>query len=378
MKIPKIVVLFCCLLLTNLATVCQAQQYYNPQTPYSHPIQPNWSPQAAHRIEPQPHWTQQLVDAESKHHDFGSVPYQSQQEHVFEFKNPFDYPIQLIGIRTSCGCTRPEILTRSVAPAGIGRVRAIYETAKFDGSKKATITVSVRRDKPFTEYGEVQFSVTGFIRRDVVLTPGELSFSDMVLGQPAKRIVKVLYAGNPEWRIKDVSTSNPNIEVSVKETLRDAQTRRVDYELAVDLKASQPVGSFADQIVINTNDVNNKHLAINLHGNVKAVVQVSPIRLGIIEMGQKIERRMIVRGMRPFGIKSVRTSDNRIVFTPSNGSKTLHAISFQVDTSRSGKIVSEIHIETDDPDQQSAVVSFEAQIVPETYASDLNQTPQSE
>ncbi|MEM9413751.1 MAG: hypothetical protein AAGA30_21765, partial [Planctomycetota bacterium] len=182
-----------------------------------------------------------------------------------------------------------------------------------------------------------------------------------------------LYAGNPAWKIKSVTSENPNIKVQTNEIQRNPETQRVDYELLVDLDKNQPVGQFKDQLLIHTNDINNKILTVNIEGNVKSVVQVSPVRLGLVNKDEEIEKKLIIRGERPFGIKSIIANDERIQFAPANGSKTLHIISYRLDTSTVGQIASKITIVTDDPDQAETSVDFAAQIVPATFALDQNQ-----
>ena len=350
------------LVVASLAVSASAQRHFGGQRFQGTPV-PQMSPAIAK------HWTQQLA-SEKRHHDFGVVPSFSDQQFVFEFTNTLSDTIQLVGIRASCGCTKPSIVTKTVAPGETGKVLAKYDTRNFKGNKKATISVSVRKDKPYIEYGEIQFSVKGKIRRDVVLNPGTVLFDDITLGKGAKRTVQVLYAGNPKWQITDIKSTNPNLKIERKELQR--QSNRVDYELTVEMDQEQPVGSFVDQIQITTNDVANKTLTINVKGAVKSVVQVSPVRLGIVSKDQNIEKRLIIRGARPFGIKLVSSGDDRIQFSPSEGSKTLHILTYKLDTSTIGNIRSRITIETDDPDQKLASVPFEAQIVPATFALDSN------
>ena len=350
------------------------QGYSQPQQGYSQPyvqpgVQPN--PAVGHSNVVGQHWSQTLTP-ENNSHLFGVVPSFSKQEHVFEFENTFDYPLHLVNVRASCGCTKPSILTPVVQPGEFAKVMAKYDTKNFRGKKKATVSLTVRKDQPYSEYGEVQFSVEGTIRRDVVLNPGTLNFEDVTLGEEAVRSVQILYAGNPQWRIVDAKSSNPNISVEYREIQRNIQTNRVDYEVLINLSKDQRVGLIKDQIILTTNDASNKNLAVNIDGTVKAVVQVSPVQLGALAKGQKVKRKLIVRGHRPFEIQNVSTGDSRIEFSKSEGAKTLHIIPYELDTSAVGSIISEIKIETDDPDQRETKVSFEAQIVPETYALDKN------
>ncbi len=362
MEIRSILFVLPVVFMAVTAATVSAQQYPYSQPQNSWPTTQNFQSQSFGT-----HWTQQL--APNRQHDFGTVPSYSNQEFVFEFENIFETPVYLTGIRTSCGCTQPSIQTNTVEPGGTGRVLARFDTKNHQGAKRATVTVSVRRDRPHTEYGEIQFQVSGNIRRDVVLNPGTVSFDNVLSGDVVKRAVEILYAGNPQWQIMDIKSTNPNVSVSINEKQRNAQTKRVDYELTILLDEKQPVGTFSDQLYITTNDVNNKNLSINIFGNVKSVVQVSPIRC-VVTQNDNVKKKLILRGDRPFGIKSVSTGDQRIKFSPATGSKTLHILYYSVDTSMTGQITSNITIETDDPDQRLTTVSFEAQIVPSTFAVD--------
>lgn len=341
------------------AAPVSAQQFYN-QAP----------PQNSQGQVVAQHWTQQF-NGDARQHDFGVVPSYSDHVHIFKFKNDFDYPIHLIGLRTSCRCTLPEILTSTVAPGEYGKIKAVFDTKNHYGKKGATITVSVRRDQPYTEYGEIQFQAKGVIRRDVVLNPGNVLFDKALVGKETKKNVTVRYAGDPNWQIASVNSTNPNISIVTREIERNPQTRRIDYELTLSLSGDQPAGRFVDQIQITTTDANskNKYLTINVQGNVRSVVKAAPVRLGVVEKGQQIYKNLVIKGERPFGISSVKTTDDRVKFELSPGSKTLHVLKYRLDTSVTGQVSSRITIVTDDPAQGEATIPFEAQIVPATFAN---------
>ena len=161
---------------------------------------------------------------------------------------------------------------------------------------------------------------------------------------------------------------SPNIVVERNELQRNPASRRVDYELIVKLATEQPLGVFKDQLTILTNDNKNQQMTVNIEGNKKPIVQVSPVQLGIVSKGTEVKKRLIVHGARPFAIQSIKVGDRRIKFNPADGKKTLHILSYTLDTSEIGQVSSEIEIETDDPNQSQASVRFDAQIVPATFA----------
>jgi len=96
----------------------------------------------------------------SRKHDFGTVARGSKTIHKFNIQNPFDQPLVISGVRSSCGCTRATIPEKVIAPGGIGFVLAEFNTRSFVGKKSATITVVLA--EPTRR--EIQLRVTGNIR----------------------------------------------------------------------------------------------------------------------------------------------------------------------------------------------------------------------
>lgn len=349
------------------------QPYQNPivQQPYSPQIQgtvvtPDGQslPQAENG---NTHWTQQFT--EDTKHDFGAVAKASTQEHVFEFVNNLDTDIHLVGVRASCGCTIPTILTSTVKPGEVAKLKAKFDTLKFDGARGATLDVTIRKDSPYTEYGNVQFSVKGQIRRDVVLTPGAVEFTDVLKGKEAQRTLTLQYAGSPEWRVQEVLSSNPNMTVEFNETLRDATARRVSYELVVKTDGDLEEGQFMDNLTVITNDRANEQISIEITGRILSVIETSDIQLGVLNQDQKVKKSMIIRGARPFSIKEVRVNNSAIKVLGHEGEKTLHIVKYELDTSKSQKIEDTIEVLTSDPLQEQATLKFSAQIIPATFAS---------
>ena len=105
-------------------------------------------------------------------------------------------------------------------------------------------------DAPY--YAEVQLSINGYIRNDVVFQPGAVEFGAVDSGQGASVTVSVSYAGREDWEIDDVRSANENFEVELQEKLRSGG--RVNYDMIVRLKPSAPPGYIHDQLLIVTND----------------------------------------------------------------------------------------------------------------------------
>ena len=312
-------------------------------------------------------WYQKLTD--QREHDFGVVARASKQVHVFEFVNNSGADLLLNHVRTSCGCTKPEILTQHVKVNEKAQVQATFDTLKFFGKRGATLSVSIQKAGPVSEYAEVQYSVKGNIRRDVVLSPGEFEFQNVSISEPAQRTAKLWYAGNPDWKIVDVKSTNPNISVAIKELSRDRAQGKVNYELTVTLSKNQPAGQFADNLTIITNDPATSGMPVELNGMVNTVINVSPIALGVVNQGQKIAKRLIVRSPEPISIDQIQTSSDKIKFSPSNGKKTLHILSYTFDTTEPTDVDETITIVSTGEKSRQTKVAFSAQVVPTTQTT---------
>ena len=241
----------------------------------------------------------------------------------------------------------------------------MFDTMKFRGEKAATVTVGVNKMGSFNEYGEVQFSVKGKIRKDVVLSPGSISFDNVLASTSAQKKVVMKYAGNPLWQILRVESTNPNISAEVKELKREGG--RITYELLVNLSESQPAGAIADELYVITNDKAVNKMPVSIVGHVTPELEAAPVRLGVVKQGSKVEKRFVVRGQQPFSISEILVDDDRISFAPFEGEKKFHVLKYTLDTTEPCKINDKITIITFDAANPKSVmkkaVDFSAEIV---------------
>ncbi len=349
---------------------------YNSVPPYNSVQQYNSVPPYALNgnsnrtgINSKPAWYQNLTS--ERDHDFGVVARASKQEHVFEFDNSTGNDLFLTGIRTSCGCTKPTILTAHVKPGEKAQVNARFDTLNFYGERGATVTVSLQKAGSVTEFGEIQFAVKGNIRRDVVLNPGEIAFDNVSLSESAQRTAQVLYAGDPQWKITEIKSTNPNLSAEAREVARDPATKRVTYELIVKLNNQQNAGSLNEFLTIMTNDAKTTGMPVNVKGKIKPRIEVAPVQLGVVNKGQTIKKKLIVRSSQAISITEIKAQDSRIKFDPVDGEKTLHILTYTLDTSQPGQISEDVMILTNDPGQPQTKVPFSVQIVPATIAGSV-------
>lgn len=298
-------------------------------------------------------WAKKLFQTHS--HDFGTVARGSKTIYEFEIENIYEEEIHIASVRASCGCTIPSIKKDTLKTWEKGAIVAEFNTRAFLGQRSATVTVTI--DKPY--YAEVQLNVKGYIRSDVVFNPGTVNFGEVDNGSPAEKRVELTYAGRESWKILDVRSANPNLEVELNEKARGSG--RVTYEMLVRLNGDASEGYLEDQLTIVTDDARLKNISLPIEGRVVAPLTVSPgsLFLGVLEPGQKVTKQLVVKGKTPFKVLAVRCSDNCFEFKTNTEAKSLHLIPVTFTASDSpGKLVQTIEIETDLP--KSAIASCTA------------------
>jgi hypothetical protein len=306
-------------------------------------------------------WAAKMFDRTS--HNFGTVARGSKVDYRFTITNLYVEDVHIAGVRSSCGCTTPQVVNQTLKSREKGEIVAQFNTQQFLGDKTATLTVTF--DKPY--FAEVQLQVGGYIRSDVVLDPGLIDFGSVDQGSVAERRISVRYAGRDNWQIVDVLSANRHLEAELQQTARGGG--QVSYDLVVRLKADTPPGYIKDQLTLVTDDQRAKHIPIDIEGRVNSELTVSPASLliGVRQPGEKVTKRLVVQGRKPFRIVNVECDDDCFSFELPDTSKQLHLITVNfVAGEKPGKIVDKIRITTDLGGEPLELSVFADVLQPET------------
>jgi len=310
-------------------------------------------------------WVERMLAA--KEHDFGTVARGADTVYRFPVKNIYKQDIELVSVRTSCGCTTPSLENKLLKTGDVGYVVAKFNTRTFTGVHGATLTVTVAwNDNGVRRTGETQLRVNGNIRSDVVFQPGAVKFESVDQGAIGQQIVKVTYAGRSNWKIVDVRGASTDLEVELKEKQRTSA--RVAYDLMVRLKDSAPAGYFNEQLVLVTNDERNPRIPLHVAGRVVPEISVAPAPLvfGEVPRGEQITKRVIVRGKKPFRIVSVESDEKSFQFKTDDQASERHVVEIQFAADRDARQVKKtIRIATDLGQTYHATVTAYATVVPD-------------
>jgi len=288
-------------------------------------------------------WARKMFTESS--HDFGTVARGAKAEYAFTLKNPYLEDVHITSVRSSCGCAKPRIEKPWLKTYEKGTIIAAANSTAFLGHRSATITVTM--DKPF--YAQVQLHIRMYIRSDVVFHPGSVQFESLEKGKPAEKQIQVSYAGRSGWKILEVKSANPHISAQVVQQNRNGG--RVVYDLTVRLDEDAPVGYLKDHLMLITNDRRRPQVPVLVEGRVCSELTVSPASLfmGVVQPGDKVTKRLVVRGEKPFRIVSIKCDEGFFEFGDLDDEpKLIHLISVTfVAGPNDGKVVRTIQIKTD-------------------------------
>jgi hypothetical protein len=291
-------------------------------------------------------------------HDFGTVAAYSKSEYRFLVTNKYKEPMNLIDVRSSCGCTTPAITKRTINTGESSEIVATFNTHSFRGQRSAVLTVSF--GEPFS--AQVQLRISGFIRGDVVMDPAAVNFGRVRQGSPAERTIDVSYAGRSDWKITDVRAANEYLTATLSEKSRRGGL--VDYRLTVRLKEGAPAGYLHDQLSLVTNDASGNQIPLDVEGKVEAdlTVSPSPLVIGAVSAGEQVSKKVVVRGTRPFKLTAVNCPPGFSVELPKEA-KNFHVLEVKLQSDKAGDLSGKIRIETDMGPAIAAEIAVHAAVV---------------
>ena len=304
-------------------------------------------------------WADSLFDELSK--DFGSVPRGPTLSHNFRVSNNTRGTVHIANVRVSCGCVSAHALKDTLEPGEETAVVARMDTTRFVGVK--SVTVYVLFDRP--GYEEVRLWVQANGRNDFTVTPDGLAFGQVKRGTVPGASVVVTFYGTAETQVIDARPESNYIQPKLKEVRREGA--EVVYELTARLRQDTPVGKWYTDVWLRTNNPSIPQVRVPLTVEVESPLTVSPeaVSLGQIAAGGEVERRVIVRGVKPFKITGVQGTDDRLAVRDSVAdSKAVHVLTVKLKAAKPGDLNRTLRLKTDLPEEGEIEFHVSAQVMP--------------
>jgi hypothetical protein len=293
--------------------------------------------------------------------DFGSVPRGPTLGHAFRLANRTTDTVHISGIRTSCGCVTATAGKSDLAPGQETTIVAQMDTRRFSGPK--TVTIYVQFDQPAWE--EVRLWVQANSRDDVSVNPESLAFGLSRRGTTPAVSVTITLLGSSDWQVLGAKCESNYVQVKLSELRRDAA--EVSYQVAAELRPDAPVGQWFTDVWVATNNPYTPRLRIPLTVEIQSSLSVSPsvAIIGQVKTGTEVERRVIVRGVKPFRITAIHGTDDLLTVRDSApASKLVHVLTIKLKAASLGDFDRALRVLTDLKDEGEIDFRATAQIVP--------------
>jgi hypothetical protein len=304
-------------------------------------------------------WADGMFSELSK--DFGTVPRGPTLEHFFHLKNNTAQTVHISNVRVSCGCTTATALESTLAPGQATAVVARMDTNRFTGVRSVTIFVSF--DKPASE--EVRLWIQANGRDDVSVTPDSFQFGLTKRGSTPSAMVKVSFLGNNQWQVTGLTSESNYVQTSLKEIRRDLN--EVEYQLTAKLRSDAPVGKWYTDIWLKTNNPATPRVRVPFSVEIESALSVTPavVDLGQVKVGGRAERKVIVRGVKPFRITEIKGTDAEVsVVEAGSDSKPVHVLAVTLKAVSVGDVKHRLHIVTDLSEEGEIELGTRAVVAP--------------
>jgi hypothetical protein len=303
-------------------------------------------------------WADALFDELSK--DFGSVPRGPALTHSFRIVNKTQNVITITNVRVSCGCTTAHALKTTLNPGEETAIQTRMDTTRFSGPR--TFTVFVQFGPIFDE---VRLWLMANSRSDINLTPESLSFGQVKRGSTPSMSLRLTFYGNPEAQITEARPESNYVLPSIKEISR--QPVEVVYELTVQLRSDTPVGRWFTDVWLKTNLPGVPQVRVPLTVEIESLLTVSPslVSLGEVKVGSTTQRRIVVRGAKPFRITSIQgMSEDLEVKFQAGISQEIHILTVIAHPRKAGPFNRQVGVITDLPQDNQIEFNVQATITP--------------
>jgi len=257
-----------------------------------------------------PQWADKMF--EKLEQDFGIVPSNADLKYRIKITNKYQQRVSIGGVASSCGCTAGKIGKNTLESGESTEVDVSMDTRRFRGPKETKITVTF--NQPL--FANVVIQVKAFINPDLMLNPGSAEFGAIPKGTDRVLKMAVSFNGRGQFSIKDAACKNSNVVPKLVEVRRDPFNQQ--YELLVTIKGSTPLGDLREQVLLTTDDPNQKTVPVLVEAKIEPEFTVSPelVSFGTMAPGERKAINIVVRSntRKPFAIDKIESEKTAGVF----------------------------------------------------------------
>jgi hypothetical protein len=249
-------------------------------------------------------------------YEFGTMSQETKGTYAWEIKNVGEGRLDLwLEGKTTCSCTVAKLQKSedngdapkpvvSVEPGNSTKIDLEWNTKTMgvDYSQGATIGTNDPSRPSF------KIAVKGKVYPPVTIYPPEMITLNGISNEETTRTRIAVYSmDRPDLKIKKISTSRPGTIVATESPLSEDDVKQLKvkkgYRVDVAVKPGLPLGSFSDELVIETDHPLRPEVKVSIAGRTTGPISVLPptLRMPSVTSSQGAiqDLTLLVRGGRP-------------------------------------------------------------------------------
>ncbi|MEM2356095.1 MAG: DUF1573 domain-containing protein [Candidatus Bathyarchaeia archaeon] len=230
-------------------------------------------------------------------HDFGEVKWGTSVDANFYFVNATPYELMIERITNSCGCTVVSLSASHFRPSEQGVLTLRFLPTGFIGQVTQMVQVWIKDHKsPITLY--LKANVNPLLQP----IPEKINFGQISSCQPVATTLVLRNTSGKQVCVTRLETFKEYIKASV---LKDGDEPTIRVELV-----NPPVGKLYDRLYIYTSLPERSQIDVPIQANIACKWDLSDTEFffGFVNLGDRISRKVRVRGLPSAAVKRVWTT----------------------------------------------------------------------
>lgn len=218
---------------------------------------------SADNTEPNARWAEKLFERPKV--DFGTVPKGLDCRPIVRINNNLNVRVRIAEISDSSGMRHRDPPRKNLLPSDSLAIELQPDTRRYMGRKDSSIHVTF--DQP--EFVQVTIPITGVIRSDLVVYPGQFDFGTVKAGEATTKTIAIRYLGDQNLKIVSAKCPDKTIDVSFQETQREiVEGGKTDIvcELSLTRRADAPTGEIDTHVTVELDDRPAKPFEVIVRG----------------------------------------------------------------------------------------------------------------
>lgn len=193
--------------------------------------------------------------------DFGTLYQREETSHEFMFRNVGDAVLEIIAVKSTCGCAAAVASSDTLPPGGQGAISCTVSAGRLRGD----LTKHVYVDSSDPTQPRVTLTITGKIEQEVEVNPPGVYIGRMALGDVIQRTVLIRPVDLKSFEILRVATDHPALHVSEPARLAGEFSR---YELTIGFGPIQQPERVNAKVTVYTDLERSPEIPIPVYGRV--------------------------------------------------------------------------------------------------------------